>query len=168
MKKLQYIFILLMTSTFFIACQNSRGVEKAEDMGKYTFDILKKMDNVSKDDYLKAVFTIEEIKEFGKTHAEKIGVKNTKEIANLTTEEYNGRMERDFNRIKEAEKKYSIVWNNIEYSDYTFETREENNMNGTRGNILFKHNDLNYSMRVSALNIDGTYTLIRLAGLKQL
>jgi hypothetical protein len=167
MKKIYCIFPLLITSMLFIACQNARGVKKAEDMGKYAFDVLKKFDNTSKKEYLKTIFTFEEVKEFGKTHADEIGEKGLKEIASLTAEDYNGRMERDFNSIKEKTEKHSIVWNDIEYSEYTYEAKKEDNIQGTRGEIVFKHNDNTYSVRVSALLVDDTYTLIRLSRLNQ-
>ncbi|QHI34765.1 hypothetical protein IMCC3317_01090 [Kordia antarctica] len=167
MKKTYYIFILVITSTLFIACQNAKGVEKVEDMGKYAFDILKKFDKTSNEDYLKTIFTIEEIKEFGKNNAEKIGEKATKQIASLTAEDYNGRMEGDLTKIKKEAEKYGIVWNAIEYSDYTYETKEEDNMNGTQGKIVFKHNDTTYTVNVSALLIDDIYTIIRLNRLRK-
>lgn len=162
MKKLYCIFALLITATLFIACQNAKGVTKADDMGKFAFEILKKLDHTSKDDYLKIILTIEEIKEFGENNADKIGERGKKQIDNLTAEDYNARMEGDFMRVKEEAEKYGIVWNEIEYSDYTYETKEEDNMIGTRGNLLFKYNDTTYSIRVAALLIDDIYTLIRL------
>ena len=167
MKKTYYIFTLLITSILFIACQNTRGVENAEDMGKYAFDILKKIDNTSKEAYLKTIFTIEEVKEFGKTHAEEIGERAQKEIASLTVEDYNGRMERDYKKIKNITANDSIVWKNIEYSDYTYETKLEDGMKGTRGELFFKYNDTDYSIRVSALNVDEVYTLVRLSRLSK-
>ncbi|MBC8756145.1 hypothetical protein H2O64_15825 [Kordia sp. YSTF-M3] len=165
MKKLYYIFALVITSTLFIACQNSKGVAKAEDMGKYVFDVLKKMDNTSKDDYIKTIFTFEEVKEFGENNADKISERGRKEIANLEADKYNGRMESDYNRIKEAAEKNSIVWNAIEYSDYMYEDKEEDNVKGTKGEVLFKHNDVTYSVNVSSLIVDDKYRLIRLSRL---
>ncbi len=165
MKKLYYIFALLITSTLFIACQNSKGVAKAEDMGKYVFDVLKKMDNTSKDDYIQTIFTIEEVKEFGKNNADIINERGRKQIADLTAEKYNERMEIDYNSIKKAAENYGIVWNAIEYSDYTYEDKEEDNVKGTKGEVLFKHNDVTYSVNVSALIVADSYRLIRLSRL---
>jgi hypothetical protein len=165
MKKLYYIFALLITSTLFIACQNSKGVAKAEDMGTYVFDVLKKMDNTSKDAYIQTIFTFEEVKEFGENNADLISERGRKEIANLDADKYNDRMERDYNRIKEEAEKFSIVWNAIEYSDYTYEDKEEDNVKGTKGQVLFKHNDVTYSVNVSALIVADSYRLIRLSRL---
>jgi len=162
MKKTYYIFTIALTAILFVACQNGSGVEKAEDMGKYAFDILKKFDNTSKEDYIKTIFTIEEVKEFGKKNADIISEQGKKEIANLTVEEYNGRMERDFNRIQQETKDFNIVWSEIEYSDYTYESREQDNIKGTRGDLIFKHNDITYTIKISALLVDNTYTLIRI------
>lgn len=167
MKKLHYIFALFVTTFLFIACQPSKSVEKPEDMGTYAFNMLKKLDDMSKDDYIKTIFTVEEVKEFGKKNADKISERGKKEIASLTAEDYNARMERDFNSIIEDGKEYGIVWKNIQYSDYTFEAKEEDNIAGTKGKVLFKHNDTTYAVGVSALIVDAGYRLIRLSRLTE-
>lgn len=168
MKKAHYIFTLLIVSVLFISCENSTVIKKPEDVGKHAMTILKKMDELSKDEYIKAIFTLEDVKAFGKENADKITEGGLKQIEDLTPERYNAGMERTYNRLKEATETYGIVWKDITYEDYTFEEREQDNIKGTRGSLTFKHDDASYNIGTSALiQKDGTYKLIGLSGLRK-
>ncbi|EDP96163.1 hypothetical protein U8527_14730 [Kordia algicida OT-1] len=168
MKKAHHIFTLLIVSVLFISCENSTTIKKPEDVGKHAMTILKKMDKLSKEEYIKALFTLEDVKAFGKENADKISERGLKEIEDLTPEKYNANMERTFNKLKESADKYGIVWKDITYEDYTFEEREQDNIKGTRGTLSFKHDDKPYTIRLSALIMkDKSYKLIGMSGFRE-
>lgn len=161
MKKLQLVLIVLMTSTFFIACQNSKGVSKPDDLGKYTFDILKGFDSATKDSYIKSIFTVEEIKAFGERNAETLTPEAKEDIDGLQKDEYDSRMGNDYNRIKEKASEIGISWDAIEYFDYKFTEKDQDGLKGTRGTLLFKYDGKTYTVKVTGVLIEGIYKLVR-------
>ncbi|MFK7747023.1 MAG: hypothetical protein AB8B65_01400 [Kordia sp.] len=165
MKKLQIVLIALLTSSLFISCQKSKGVTNADDMGRYAFDILKNLDNVTKYKYVETLFTVDEIKAFGKRNAETLDPKAKKDIDKIEKAEYNERMEKDYFRLKERAKKNNITWNAIEYGDYKFKERDEDGIKGARGKLTFKHGDKTYFVKVTSVHLDGVHRLIRISRL---
>ena len=166
MKKLQLIAFVLITSALFISCKDSKSVSKPDDLGKYVFDILKDFDNVTKDGYINTILTVEEIKAFGERNAETLDPKAKKSIDRLEKDEYDDRMGRDFNRIKEKAQKAGVAWDAIEYANYEFEERDENGMTSYRGVLTFKHADEAYSVRVIGVLLEGSYKLVRISSMR--
>ncbi|MGH1385226.1 hypothetical protein [Kordia sp.] len=167
MKKLQFVLIILATSLLFTSCDKTKGVAKPDDMGKYVFDFLKGIDDVTKDGYINYLMTVEEIKAFGKRNAETLTPKAKDDIDDLEKDKYEGKMSRDYNRLKERGKKYKIDWNTIEYGDYEFEERDEDGLKGARGTLSFAYEDKDYAVRITSVSIDGTYKLVRIANLRE-
>ena len=165
MKKLQFVLIALITATLFISCQNSKGVSKAEDMGKYAFDFLKNLDETTKDGYITTLFTIEEIKAFGERNAETLDPKAKEGIDRIEVQNHKERIGKDYNRLKERGKKHEISWDAIEYDSYDFEEKDKDGIKFVRGKLSFKHKDENYILAISSVLIDGSYMLIRINGL---
>ena len=165
MKKLQFVLILLITATLFISCQKTKGVAKPGDMGKYVFDLLKNLDETTKDEYIATLFTVEEIKVFGEQNAETLESKTKEDIEGLNKEKYDEKIGIDYNSLKERGKRHGISWNAIEYGDYDFKERDEDGLKGARGTLTFKHGDKSYSVRITSVSIDGMYRLVRIASL---
>ena len=162
MKKIQLIVTVLVAAALFISCKNSKGVSKPDDIGKYAFAMLKDFDNITKDNYINSIFTIDEIKAFGKRNAETLESKALKEIKRLEKGNYNRRMGNDYNRLKERAKKEEISWNAIAYDDYEFEERDEDGIKAYRGKLTFKHKDKTYNVSTISVLIEETYTLVRI------
>lgn len=157
MKKLQFVLIAIITTSFFISCQNSKNITKAEDFGPYAFNILKNLDNTSKEDFLNSLFTFEEIKTFAKRHKDSIPKKALDKLDELKKEEYEKRIGGEYDKLKAKGEKYNITWSDIEYSGYKYDERTEGGLTGIRGKLSFKHKDTLYIVRASALRDGESY-----------
>ncbi|WP_420573110.1 hypothetical protein [Kordia sp.] len=166
MKKLSFLFTFIIATTLFISCQNSdsnsnsKGVSKAEDVGKHTFNLLKSLENITKEEYVQKLFTVEEIKEFGKKNADSLSERAKADIEGVTKVEYDERMIKDYNSLRKIGLRADIVWNNIKYKDYDFKKKEEDGLSGTLGKLSFTHNGKNYAVRVSTFFTENQYILI--------
>jgi len=167
MKKIQIVLITLITTTLFISCQNSKGVSKPDDIGKHALTILKKLDNMTKEEYMSSLFTVEEIKAFGERNAETLTPKAKEGIDKIEKERHEERVKKDYDRLKESAKKNNISWSAIEYDNYEFEERDQDGIKFVRGNLSFKHNDEIYGIGMTSVLVDGTYMLIRTSRLRK-
>ncbi|MFK7747022.1 MAG: hypothetical protein AB8B65_01395 [Kordia sp.] len=155
MKKLQFVIIALITTTFFISCQDSKIINKAEDLGHYAFNILKKLDDIPKEEFLNHLFTIEEIKVFAEKYKDSMPERAYESFEKLKKEKYEGTIFGEYEELKKRGEKYTIVWSEIEYSNFTFKKQTQGGLAGIKGVLSFKHKDTLYTVRASALE-DGT------------
>ena len=157
MKKLQFIFSIILATALLISCQNPKHFSKAEDLGKYTFDFLKKLENVSKEQFLNNLLTLKEFKEFANKKDDSMQDIVKESIERLDKKTYKAGLLRQYTLLKEKGKQYNIVWNDISYVDFTYEQRTDDVMTGIRGNLIFKHKDTEYKVLTSALQDGDIY-----------
>ncbi|MFK7747024.1 MAG: hypothetical protein AB8B65_01405 [Kordia sp.] len=167
MKKLQIVLIALLTSSLFISCQKTKGVSNADDMGRYAFDILKNLDNLSSDEFINTLCTAEEIKAFGKRNAETLDPKAKKGIDDIKKESHEERVGRDYDRLKKGAEKNKISWSAIEYDSYDFEERDQDGIKFVQGKLSIKHKDETYIVGINYALMEGTYMLIRASRLNK-
>ncbi|WP_298514795.1 hypothetical protein [uncultured Kordia sp.] len=167
MKKLQFILTVLVTSILFVSCSKHKGTANAEDLGKYVFGILKDFDNITKDDYINSLLTVEEVKAFGKRNAETLSTRTKEQIDRLEEGRYNLRMGKDYNRTKERAQKADISWSAIKYDNYEFKEDDEDGIKTSRGKLTFKHDGKTYRVSIISAFLEGTHTLIRIYKLNQ-
>ncbi|WP_298514796.1 hypothetical protein [uncultured Kordia sp.] len=157
MKKLQFIVLAIIATTFFISCQDSKHISNADDLGKYAFDILKKFENSSKEDYVNSLLTLEEFKSFAKKNGDSMQQVVKESIEKLDKKTYESGLLRQYTLLKDKAKELNISWNAIEYGDFTYEERTDDGMTGIRGQLTFTHNGTQYEVSTSALLTDNVY-----------
>ncbi len=166
MKKLSYLFVLLMTSTFFISCQQTQELKEPDTVGKYAFDLLKKIPDISKQAYMDRLLTIEQLRDFAKNDSE-ISEKTKNRMTKVSKEDFNAGMERNYNKIKKKAIEYGIVWNAIEYMDYTYKTEERNGIKGITGDMYFKYKNETYTIEVNAMNLTNEFAIVEIESLRK-
>ncbi|QHI34766.1 hypothetical protein IMCC3317_01100 [Kordia antarctica] len=167
MKKITILFVLCSFTTLFLACGSSSTIKEPDAIGKYAFKILKDIQTTSKQEFLTKLLTIETLREAVKKEENGFSERAKNEITRMTKEDYNSRIERDYNQLKKQAIKYNIVWNKIKYIDYTFKIKEKNGDKSTDGTLYFSHNSQTYVVSVSTVNIGEGYSIIELERLKK-
>lgn len=158
MKKLIFFLTALFATTFSAHCQTNKKVDTPEDVGKYAFNVLKNFDNISGEEFIDKLFTIEELKAYVEKHMDDTTESEVKDQINrLTVEGYNARIKEEYTVLKEKATKYSIKWNAIEYLAFEYKEKSEQAFTGIRGKLLFTHKGSVYQVDVQAFKIDNKY-----------
>lgn len=156
MKKLSLLLIVLLITSFSGYSQNSKAVATTDEVGKYTFNVLKNLDNTSEKEFVNSLFTIDELKEFVNKHTDSLqDIKQ--QINSMEDGEYYKRVSEVYNEMKGSAKQFNIVLKDITYSDFTFEERTDEGLKGIRGKVTFKYKETEYQVRVAALEVDNKY-----------
>lgn len=156
MKKSSFLLITLFIVTFSGYSQNSKNVATADEVGKYAFNVLKNLENTSKEQFKNNLLTIEELKEYVNKHSDSL--EEFKEEMNKTDNaSYQERVFKVYNEFKEKKKEFKIVWKDIEYSNFTYDEREEVGLKGIRAKLFFKYKENEYVVRIAAIHIKNAY-----------
>lgn len=157
MQKLTFFFIILLTTTFSVHAQIDKRADTTEDLGMYAFKILKKFENTSDKVFINDLLTIQELKSYVKKASDTVQSGIKEEIEEISIEKYHKKVTKEYTSLKEKAKNYTIVWNAIEYVDFTYKEEKEGIFTGISGKLIFKHNGINYSVKVEAFLINDKY-----------
>ncbi|WP_298514800.1 hypothetical protein [uncultured Kordia sp.] len=160
MKKIAFLFIIFLTTTFSAYCQDTKSDFNANELGKEAFNILKELDKSSEKDFINKLYSLQEIKAFINKKLDTVPSEIRENINQMTTEEYHKKVIDEFNDLKKVGKQYSIDWNSIEYSDFTYEKREESGLKGLRGELVFKSQNEAYIVDVEAILVEDIYEIM--------
>jgi len=169
MRKLLNICAFVCIGILISACENNqntvKGVEKPEDLGNYTFELLKKLDNTSEATFVNSLTSVAEMKAFAEKQGDNItGVAKTY-IDELTDEAYNQQISSDYSQLKKRGEQYKIAWNDIKFNDYKFNIKETDGLQSLYGNIMFKSEGNLYNVNISSIFMDDVYSLLRITRL---
>lgn len=167
MKKLQFVFILCVSTTLFIACGSQKTITEPNAVGTYAFKILKDFQKVSEQDFLEKLLTYEALQEAVNKEENAIGDRAKNEFKRMTKEDYTSRITRDYTEIKAKATAFGIVWNQIEYVNYTSEEKTRDGITGSDGKLYFNHNGEKYTVTISAMNLGNGYSIIELERLRK-
>ena len=167
MKKIVTLFVLSIVLISFTSCVSTKYVKEPDAVGKNAFRILKNLRNMSKQEFVDKLLTIETLREAIKKEGNQFSEKVKNEISRMTKEDYNCRIVRDYNEIKEKAIEYGIIWDQIEYVDYIYKTRVKNGVNESDGKLFFSHNAQTYSVSIATMNLGKGYSIIELERLRK-
>ena len=158
MKKNHITVFLLAILIAFSSCTNN-SVKEPDQIGKQVFEILKKISIDSKHEYVGKFLSIEEIRELGKNEEIVKDEKTRNEMTSMLKDKWVGRIESDYNRIKEKAGQYGINWQEIEYLDFVYELEEDDGLKICKGELYFKYNDQSFKIDVRSIHNGNEYKL---------
>ncbi|AXG70938.1 hypothetical protein KORDIASMS9_03193 [Kordia sp. SMS9] len=167
MKKLSFVLIVLIATTLFLSCQQSKRLSKSEDVGPYVVHLLKNFENTSLEDFKNKLLTLEEIKAYGKKYADTLSQETIKSIESIKKENYENLTNKAYNDIKAGGEKYNIDWNAITFYQFDFKERTADGLTGIGGELLFTFKDTIYEVRTTALKLENKYIPVIANRLKQ-
>lgn len=157
MKKTAIFLIFFFAATFAVFSQNSKKLETPEAVGKYAFDIIKKLDNITDAEFINSLITFEEIKVHLNTLPDSTAKKPKEQIKEMVTADYEKRVTDELVKLKDKTKEANIDLSKIEFVDFTYKERSEDGFTGIRGDLVFRYKKINYEVMASAFLIDGKY-----------
>ena len=190
MKK--YFLLSVIVTGLLFSCSNSKSkIKDPEDIGKYVFELLKKINKTTKVEYLdKFIAPIEIIEIYAGGDIDSI--KNViieeermdlveweeglTEALEKIRNKRNKIIEKDFNYLKGDAGKLGIVWEEIKYLDYTYEIKTENYIYGERlsdkkvpkicvSKLYLKYKDIPFYVEIESLYVNNNYELYEIRGL---
>ncbi|WP_046745416.1 hypothetical protein [Kordia zhangzhouensis] len=166
MKKLFFFYVLVIV-TFTTYSQNLTLSEKAEDVGKNAMPILKQLDHISDKEFIHSFITIEKLKEFVSKKLDSTNNEVTQQVQQMDIEKYRKKVVDELDELKEKGKEYGIIWNAIEYVDFSYNDQTSGPIKGLTGKLLFKHKEIVYRSKLEAIVIDEKYALIILRNIQK-
>ncbi len=163
MKKIYFLLICLSLSGIFSACE-SNYVSHA-NVGKHVFSVLKTLDTLPRETFRKNFIAFEQLKNMINTIKE--GEKLIPKIAQMTSEAYNSDINYIFDNISVEGTNNYILWKNIEFVEYTYQTTRNRSMTLNFGTLFFKNNQENFKINsywLTDLQVSG---LLGLGGLQR-
>lgn len=135
MKKLFTILVAML----FISCTKNKSFVEPNDLGIAVFNIVKDYNKKTITEYQKETLTFEEIQEI--SNSGKISQLLKNEFKNITREEYEQIIFKDYNNTKSQGLEYRINWENIQYRDFIYEIQEDERGKGLIGYMYFENPD---------------------------
>lgn len=166
MKKTLLLICSIIFISMIVSCEKSKFKEP-DQIGKYAFDILKSMQDITKEDYINHFVSVEDLREYVKRNEDKIEDKIKNKMTSLTKEEVASEIGEDFNRLKKKAIESGIIWKDIEYQDYTYKLEKEGSLEGTIGDLYFKYNAETYRVKISTILLEHGYALVEVKRLKK-
>ena len=158
MKNISFLLVVFFISTFSSYSQDAKSVPSADEVGKYTFNVLKNFENTSEEEFVNSLMTIEEIKKFAEKVTDTTAANRLKkEASEMDPASYYKRVAEVYHDLKEKGKQYNIVWKDIKYSDFTYELREKRGIKGIEGVLVFTYKEAEYKVKTDALQDGSSY-----------
>ena len=164
MKKMNFK-VFFVAIIFALSACSTNNIKEPEQIGKQVFEILKNISNSSKANYIDNFLSIEEIRELGKDEEVVKDEDTRNEMTSMLKEKWIGRIEKDYNRIKEKGGKSGINWNNIEYLDFVYELKDKDGLKICEGELYFKFNDKSFKIETSSIFNGKEYRLVEIEDL---
>jgi len=142
---------------------NNTGLLEPIDVGNQVFNMLKNLDNSTKESFVSNFLTIEEIWEIGKQLNE-----NSEQFTSISEDRWQLIIESVYERIKLQGNNWNINWEEIKYSDFEFKKEEENGINGFKGTLFFKFNENSFKIDLFSILHDGKYKLFKVVPVKSI
>ena len=157
--------VLFTTLLTLISCQPA-SIKEPEQIGRQVFKILKNIDDNSKEDYISNFLSIEEIQQLATNEKLVKDADTRNEMTSITKEEWNKRIEMDYNRIQIKSKEYGINWNNIEYLVFpNIPINEGELIKGCHGELFFKCKGKSFKVNVTSFWNSREYRLLTIENL---
>ena len=150
MKKSSYIIFLIIISVVYSACTSSTAVD--ETIGKHTFELLQKLDTISKEDFSNYFISLEELREFVKDTAVQDDFRNA--MTTISKEKHQERLLQSYEMLKESGETNQIDWSKITYDNYLYQLRLDNGVTFHDGFVIFYHDSQKYLAKVISLEYE--------------
>ncbi len=151
------LFFLIPICSISIA----KEVNKAIDMGKYTFGVIKRLNEETSEEYLKHFITPEDYRTLAEN--EKIDISLRNQMSSSTKDYLNNFLYKSYHQVKKSGKKVNINWNKIKYKDYTYLIENHKGLDSYVGTLYITYKDKEYKIEVSSLLIDNSFKLVNIS-----
>ena len=163
MKK--FIFILALVSCNNLNFDAKTTELSKEEVGKYAYNILKNINNMSEEEFVTNFISKNEILDLG------VKIKVDEDIINrieqTTEDKWKQRAVKKMKRIRKKAIEYNINWENIEYLDVIFEEIEVDGFPSVTGDLFFTYDENKYKTSVVAFQNGDKYQLGIIEGLNK-
>lgn len=165
---MNYILISLI-SLLFASCE--KKITHPEEVGVHSFELLQNISTISKEKYKLSFWSKDEIKSHLKdspfAECNRVGYDSSKETKAECLEILAQEVVEDFDRHYESIKKFGIsngiVWKDIKYIDYIYNSTEYGDLSELKGDVYFKYGSQRYSIRVNAIYDGRQYKFIEIS-----
>ncbi|PTX61702.1 hypothetical protein C8N46_104346 [Kordia periserrulae] len=156
------IFIALIVFTSIISCTTQPKAEAL--IGKYTFELLQKMDTLSQEEFNSHFISLAELREFAKDTT----IEETFRFAikNVSKETHNIRLQQAYEMIKESGKRFKIDWSAITFKEYPYTERDESGVTFQDGFVAFDFNDKKFVTKIVSLTFKNEQRLFNLSNIE--
>jgi len=156
----QAIYIVLLIG--IISCTSQPKSE--ELVGKDTFELLQKMNDLSQEEFNTHFLTLDELREFAKETT----VEDTfrKAVTNVSQEVHSRRLQQSYEMIKESGERYQIDWKAITFREYPYTVRDESGIAFQDGYVAFDHNKKKFVTKIVSINFKGKQRLFNLSNIE--
>jgi hypothetical protein len=140
-------------------------LKEPEQVGEKVYQIAKRLNTQSKEEYIKFFLTVEEMRELGKNE-ELITEENIRNyLTSMSKDNWNQIVFKEYDHIISRGKEYKIDWAEIEYSDYTFKIDKEDGFKSSTGKLYFKDQENSYYLETVAIWNGIEYKIVEINGI---
>ncbi|MEM6719072.1 MAG: hypothetical protein AAF611_07155 [Bacteroidota bacterium] len=162
MKKSIYSRCLIITM-LVMGCNSSQP--KAEELiGKHTFELLQKMNDLSQEEFNTYFLSLNELREFAKDTTIEDTFRNA--VTNVSKEVHAIRLQQSYEMIQESGKRYKIDWKAITFREYPYTIRDESGISFQDGFVAFDHNEKKFVTKIVSITFKGKQRLFNLSNIE--
>lgn len=158
MKKAVYILLVIC----IISCTSKTQPE--ELIGKHTFELLQKMNDISQEEFNAHFLSLDELREFAKDSTIEATFRNA--VTNVSKETHNIRLQQSYEMIKESGKRYDIDWKAIAFREYPYTIRDESGIAFQDGFVAFDHKEKKFVTKIVSITFKGEQRLFNLSNIE--
>lgn len=156
--------LLFFLAILIISCSNkpTKGVLQPDEIGKYTFLLLKNISTISKDEFMSKLLSVEEIRIMGQNKDLIPDSEVRNELTSLERSEVEGDRMNNYNELKTSGAENGLKWTEIKYLDYVYEVDEEDGLDFYTGKLYFEEGKKRCSVNLTSLYDGNVYQLIHI------
>jgi len=128
----------------YTACNSNVSADGT--IGKYTFELLKKLDTISSADFNNHFITLEEFRAFVKDTTIEANFRNA--ITRVSKEKYEKGLLQAYEMLKESGETQQINWKNITFKEYVFQERPDSGVTFHDGFVVFHHDTKTFMAKI--------------------
>lgn len=163
MKRIYLLLFCVCVLSIFSACESTYVSHR--NVGKHVFQILQTLDTLPRETFRKHFIAFDQLKSMIKNIKE--GKKLIPRVAEMDTEAYDSDIDDIYDLTKiDAENNY-ILWKDIEFVDYKYQTTRNRSMTLNFGTLYFKNNQENFHINIYWLTDLQVSGLLGLGGLQR-
>ncbi|MEM6685323.1 MAG: hypothetical protein AAF617_05950 [Bacteroidota bacterium] len=156
------IFIVFTIFVGFISCTSKPNPEAL--IGKHTFSLLQKMNDLSQEEFNSYFLSLNELRELAKDTTIQETFRNA--VTNVTQEVHSRRLQQSYTMIKESGKRFQIDWTAITFREYPYTIRDASGIAFQDGFVAFDHNEKKFVTKIVSITFKGQQRLFNLSNIE--
>ncbi|MBC6368019.1 hypothetical protein [Algoriphagus sp. AK58] len=159
--KYQFLFIVFL---MLLSCGESK-MKDPEDVGKKTFNLLKKLNHIQIQEYINEFISLEQIRSLAKNNELITSEKGRNRLSSLLKDEFEEEIIRNFDYLTETGVAHEIIWKNIEFRDYVYEIEENDGLKLYNGKVFINHLGEVYFINVASIWVGDQFEIVEIRDL---